>query len=218
MSIITIFTDGSSLIKDNFYESSSAIIVYRNYQEIYRGGTYHPDGTNSKGEVYAMKMAYDKLYELFTIDEIKDSKISIISDSDYVVSSVTKWIYNWAKNGWLNSNGEKIKFKSTFKYLYEKYLDRSIKNKKIKVFHIKSHISNIPKARRKFQVRNDVDITNEEFDFLVRGNVEVDELANEIRINKTEDYESLDRVTEVDSTWGSLQRRDGRIVIKTRLR
>ena len=213
MSKITICTDGSSLIKDNLYESSSAIIIYRNDCEIYRGGKYHPDGTNSKGEVHAMKMAFDKLYELFTKDELKDSKITIISDSEYVVKSVTNWIYTWAKNGWKTSTGDKVKHKSIFKYLYETYLDKAIRNKKIKIYHINSHISNIPKARRKFQAKNDIDVTNEEFEFLIDGNNKVDELANTIRINKIDMHQDF---MEGDNKWENLQRRNGRIVIKAR--
>lgn len=208
---IQVFTDGSSNIHKDNYESSSAIIICVDKKEFYKCGTYHKGGTNSKGEVYAIKYAYDKLYELFNPNKLTD--VEIISDSDYVVKSVTNWIYGWVRNRWKTASNSEVKFSDVFKYLYDKYLDRKIRNKNIHVYHINSHIKNIKKlksARRKFCAKNDIDISDSDFEFLVKYNNEVDKLANYIRVNKLENYE------EVLHEWGrKVNTRNGKIVIKS---
>ena len=34
----------------------------------------------------------------------KGSKVEIFTDSKYVKSGITEWIYNWKKNGWKTAN------------------------------------------------------------------------------------------------------------------
>lgn len=188
---ITVFTDGSSLIKGEHYESSSAAIICVDGNRYYSCGMFHEGGTNSKGEVYGIQLAYDKLHELFKPEELTD--VSIISDSEYVVKSIKSWVYNWSKNGWKTAKGEDVKFKDVFSHLYETYLNKKIRNKNIKVCHINSHIKKIDKARRQFQAKNDIDISKEDFETLVKYNEEVDKLANYIREEKIPYYEKLER-------------------------
>ena len=38
----------------------------------------------------------------------KTRKLWIYSDSDLVIKSLTKWLPNWKRNGWINSQGKKI--------------------------------------------------------------------------------------------------------------
>lgn len=215
---VVIYTDGSSLIKGDYYESSGAIIITVDGKEVYRYGEYFPNGTNSKGEVYAMMFAYDTLHELFNVGKLKS--ITIICDSEYVVNSVTKWIYGWKKAGWTTSSGEAPKFCEVFMYLYEKYLDKSIKNNKIKVYHINSHRKDTVKARRKFQFKNNVDVTQKEYDEFTYWNNKVDEFANQVRDEKknikksifTNEYDSIEKPIL------SLTKRNGRILINSRKR
>ena len=133
--MIYIFTDGSSLIHDNKYEASSAIIaIDEDGNEVLRQGTYHINGTNSLGELYAMLMA------LKFSNRLNKLKIRncIISDSEYIVKSLTKWIYKWATNNWIGSKGEEIKFSDIFKDIYDKY----IITRKIllsPIYHMTSH-------------------------------------------------------------------------------
>ena len=42
---------------------------------------------------------------------IKGSKVQIFTDSKYVKSGITEWIYNWKKNGWKTANKKKVKNK-----------------------------------------------------------------------------------------------------------
>ena len=205
MNIIA-FTDGSSIIKGDFYESSSAYIVTEDYKVVHIGGLYHENGTNSKGEVYAFKECIDYIFDNYDVNEI--DKITIVSDSMYVVKSVNSWIYKWAKNDWKASNGEDIKFKDVFIYLYNNYLMRGKRNKKIKVYHIKSHIKHTQKTRREFQFINDIDISWHDYKLLAWFNDKVDKLANKIR-----DSKGQHNISNTDI----LEKENGRIIIKGRL-
>ncbi|WP_242840317.1 RNase H family protein [Weissella ceti] len=35
-----------------------------------------------------------------------DAPVTIVSDSKYVLDSVTNWMYNWQSNGWKKAGGE----------------------------------------------------------------------------------------------------------------
>ena len=41
----------------------------------------------------------------------KGSKVQIFTDSKYVKSGITEWIYNWKKNGWKTANKQEVKNK-----------------------------------------------------------------------------------------------------------
>lgn len=209
--MIYIFTDGSSLIHDNKYEASSAIIaIDEDGNEVLRQGTYHINGTNSLGELYAMLMA------LKFSDRLNKLKIRncIISDSEYIVKSLTKWIYKWATNNWIGSKGEEIKFSDIFKDIYDKY----IITRKIllsPIYHITSHNktdSEIVSAYEKFNEFNRTEISFDEFKKFVKYNDEVDKLAYNIRINKIINY-----YKEESNIWAKkLKRINGRISISKR--
>ncbi len=64
--------------------------------------------TNSIAELYAVKYALDILNKL-NISNINE--YVILSDSIYVVNSLTKWIINWKKNNWKCTNKKTVSHK-----------------------------------------------------------------------------------------------------------
>lgn len=172
--MIYIFTDGAATIKGNVRYSASAIYVKAPMFD-YVKTQFFPNGTNSIGELFAMRDAIifaDKLAEFYPNDVI-----NIITDSEYVLKSVTKWIYSWAKSGWKKHDGSPVKYSDVFDELYEGYLRKDIKRKNIKYYHITSHIKDYNKARRQFCYKNNVDCDKEDFIFLADNNEIVDALA-----------------------------------------
>jgi ribonuclease HI len=129
---ITIFTDGS-LIK---YKNGT---VYAGY------GVYFPNKefsdvsepflikplTNQRTELYAIYTGIKQIIEGF------DFKIiTVYSDSEYSIKTLSKWAYEWEKNNWRTSNKKEAKNLDLIKPLFKiikKYKGR------INLVHVKSH-------------------------------------------------------------------------------
>ena len=75
----------------------------------------------------------------------KSTKLTIITDSNYVKGGVTEWIKNWKKNNWKTSNKKPVKNKD----LWEK-LDSLTINQKIKWTWVKGHNGNIGNEKADF--------------------------------------------------------------------
>ena len=57
--------------------------------------------TNNRMELMAAISALEALK--------KTSKLTIVTDSNYVKDGITKWIHGWKKNGWRNSAKKPVK-------------------------------------------------------------------------------------------------------------
>jgi ribonuclease HI len=57
--------------------------------------------TNNRMELMAAISALEALK--------KPSKLTIVTDSNYVKDGITKWIHGWKKNGWRNSAKKPVK-------------------------------------------------------------------------------------------------------------
>ena len=82
----------------------------------------NPKTTNNEMELTAVYMALVKAYKS------KQNKVTIYSDSAYVVNAITKgWLLNWSKNGWKTKEDKPIKNKAIwekmYKLIYVKKLD-----------------------------------------------------------------------------------------------
>lgn len=72
-----------------------AILKYGENEKELSGG--EPDTTNNRMELTAVIQALTALKE--------PCEVEVVSDSKYVVDSVTKgWVYGWQKNGWVKSD------------------------------------------------------------------------------------------------------------------
>ena len=188
MKIINIFTDGSSFIKKDYYESSSGCII--DSESIrYLLGSYHKDGTISYGELYGIRLALNAIYYTFG-ETLNDYKINIFSDSEYCVKSLTEWIKNWSKFGrdciWIKSDGKKVMYQDIMKYIYYDY----IKRYDINIYHINSHVGtkiSENKASIKF-LKKYPNFNDGDFKLFSKENTNVDLLADKIRSNKIKYY------------------------------
>lgn len=68
--------------------------------------------TNQRAELYAIL----KSLQLINIEEYKT--INIYSDSQYSINCVTKWIYGWLKNNWLDKKKNKVKNRDLIEPIY----------------------------------------------------------------------------------------------------
>ena len=98
--MIKIYTDGSCL--ENPGNGGWAAIIIKNGQKTKIKGS-KKNTTNNQMELLAPIEALKKIP--------KGSKVQIFTDSNYVKSGITEWIYNWKKNGWKTANKQEVKNK-----------------------------------------------------------------------------------------------------------
>ena len=98
--MIKIYTDGSCI--GNPGNGGWAAIIINGENKIQIKGS-KKDTTNNQMELLAPIQALKKIP--------KGSKVQIFTDSKYVKSGITEWIYNWKKNGWITANKQQVKNK-----------------------------------------------------------------------------------------------------------
>ena len=98
--MIKIYTDGSCI--GNPGNGGWAAIIMSGENKIQIKGS-KKNTTNNQMELLAPIQALKKIP--------KGSKVQIFTDSKYVKSGITEWIYNWKKNGWITANKQQVKNK-----------------------------------------------------------------------------------------------------------
>ncbi len=97
---IIIYTDGSSRGNPGPGGWGAIVATKERVTELGRGDKHT---TNNKMELMAAIKALSFVRDLgsaFTID--------MRADSMYVINGITKWVYGWQKNGWMNSKKEEV--------------------------------------------------------------------------------------------------------------
>ena len=98
--MIKIYTDGSC-IGNPGQGGWAAIILDDGEKTVIKGNKKYT--TNNQMELLATIKALKKIP--------KGSKVQIFTDSKYVKSGITEWIYNWKKNGWKTANKKEVRNK-----------------------------------------------------------------------------------------------------------
>ncbi len=104
--MIKIYTDGSCL--ENPGNGGWAAIIIDDEKKTQIKGS-KKNTTNNQMELLAPIQALKKIP--------KGSEVEIFTDSKYVKSGITEWIYNWKKNGWKNANRKPVKNKDLWEEL-----------------------------------------------------------------------------------------------------
>ena len=99
--MIKVYTDGSCL-ENPGKGGWAAIIINKNGRIEIKGSKENT--TNNQMELTAPIMALKKIPQ--------GSKVQIFTDSKYVKSGITEWIYNWKKNGWKTADKKEVKNKN----------------------------------------------------------------------------------------------------------
>ena len=99
--MIKVYTDGSCL--KNPGKGGWAAIIINDSERIEIKGSKE-NTTNNQMELTAPIMALKKIPQ--------GSEVQIFTDSKYVKSGITEWIYNWKKNGWKTADKKEVKNKN----------------------------------------------------------------------------------------------------------
>ncbi len=97
------------------------------------GGDKHT--TNNKMELMAAIKALsfvEDLGDAFTID--------VRPDSMYVISGITKWVFGWQKNGWMNSKKEEVANRELWETLARVVADLQLSGCKITWKYAQAHV------------------------------------------------------------------------------
>ena len=126
MSNIEIYTDGACLGNPG-PGGWGAILLYKEHRKEISGGEI--DSTNNRMEMRAVIEALKTLK--------KATEVTIYTDSKYVMDGITKWIFNWKKNGWRTADKKPLKNLELWQEL-----DLEVAKHKIKWVWVKGHSGN----------------------------------------------------------------------------
>ncbi len=108
MNEITIYCDGAC--SGNPGPGGFGYIIRKDGKSAeFKGGS--PSATNNRMELTAAIKAIEKIKQR--------SKITVVSDSQYLVKGMTEWISGWQKRGWINSQKDPVKNKDLWLKLIE---------------------------------------------------------------------------------------------------
>jgi len=104
---INIFTDGS-YIKATKACGYGVLFPNGEYSNISKPFTIEPK-TNQRAELYAIYKGIKSVYkDVQNKNQENQINITIYSDSEYSIKSLTLWIINWKKNNWKTSSGKDV--------------------------------------------------------------------------------------------------------------
>jgi ribonuclease HI len=125
--MITIFTDGSS--RGNPGPGGWGAVVVQNNKVTELGGREDPT-TNNRMELMAAINGLSAISSL----EVSE-KITLNTDSSYVINGITKWVYGWQKKGWKTIDKKDVVNRD----LWEKLVEAS-SGKKISWNYVGGHV------------------------------------------------------------------------------
>lgn len=99
-------------------------------------GDAYPQTTNNRMEMQAAIAALEFLKESGQIQPI-----TLYSDSEYLINSITKWVKGWKNKGWKKSDGKPVLNQDLLETL-----DR-LNNSKVKWEYVRGHAGNIGNER-----------------------------------------------------------------------
>lgn len=135
---VVVYTDGSCIKKSTGNPKCGYGIHFPNneLEDLSRKFTHEPL-TNQRAELYAIYKALKKITK-----NIKFDTISVYTDSEYSIKSLTIWINTWKKNDWKTANKKKVMNQDLIKKI-DKILQKY--PNKINFTHVRSHTGRLDK-------------------------------------------------------------------------
>lgn len=116
---IQIWTDGAFTRKyGNMGSWAFCLFVPALDEIVYRANGILEDSTSQRAELTAALMGMQHISDNFSPDVIQKTKVSLHSDSSYLVRGVNEWMHGWKKRGWVKA-GEPMKNVDLWKQIYQ---------------------------------------------------------------------------------------------------
>lgn len=111
--IMEIYTDGGCRGNGQSGAIGAAAAAFKRKYGKYKCWTMelpsYPPPTNQRAEITAIIVALEQALEMYEeLDSNPSLRVTIYSDSRYAVDCMTKWIYKWTNNGWINYAGRDV--------------------------------------------------------------------------------------------------------------
>lgn len=114
MKQVTIYSDGGSI--NNGYKDPDkpmygayCTVLVNNKQEVQKIiCDIYEDATNNQMELFGAIQGIKYIKNLMTKFPNEKIKITLCSDSQYLIKGCSEWMFGWKKRGWRNSSGEII--------------------------------------------------------------------------------------------------------------
>jgi ribonuclease HI len=132
--IQSIYTDGACT--GNPGPGGWGVVVYFDDGSVHEMGDTSSHTTNNKMEMQAAIAAL----EFFTTSG-QIQPITLYTDSEYLINSVTKWMHGWKKKGWKKADGAPVQNQDLLENL-----DR-LNSRLVKWQHVRGHSGNIGNER-----------------------------------------------------------------------
>ncbi|MBW4616665.1 MAG: ribonuclease HI [Desmonostoc vinosum HA7617-LM4] len=169
--IQSIYTDGACT--GNPGPGGWGVVVYFSDSSIHEMGNASSHTTNNKMEMQAAIAGLQ-----FLQASAQTQPITLYTDSEYLINSVTKWIKGWKKKGWKKADGKPVQNQDLLEILDE------LNTPQIKWQYVRGHSGNIG---------------NERCDVIARSfaNGKIPSLQ---QLSSTEHYKSLSNQSELNVT------------------
>ena len=109
--VIELYADGAALPSNPGPAAGAFAIVYEG-KAIHSAAHFLGHGTNNIAEMTA---ALDGLR--FLTDRREDLKITVVSDSQYVIKGMTEWLANWKARGWRKADRKPVENRALWEEL-----------------------------------------------------------------------------------------------------
>ncbi|MDF2841683.1 MAG: hypothetical protein K0R00_109 [Herbinix sp.] len=171
--IVNIYADGARRGKEpNFIGGWGTILEAQGQRKEIWGGLV--GASNNQMEMTAVLEGLKAI-------KTNEASIKVFSDSAYIVNCFRdKWYETWLKNGWMTSQKKPVENKQ----MWLEILKLVSKFTSVTFFHIDGHISlkkpdEVAEFHKKFNQKNNVKFSLEEFIHVAENNARVDVLAGQ---------------------------------------
>ena len=125
MKTVRLYSDGSCLNNPGV-GAWACILEYNGHER--EMSNYDLNTTNNRMELMAI------LHVMKLAAEDKENDYLVYSDSAYAINSITNWIYDWARNDWMNSKKKQVENIDLMQEIYQ-YVEFPMPNFKLEKVH-----------------------------------------------------------------------------------
>lgn len=116
---VAVYTDGACLDNGEPWARAGLGVYFGPSSPFNLSESLSGSQTNQRAEIHAAIRALEKIEELYYEASLPTKSVMIVTDSAYVVGSMTEWIHTWRANGWRTAGGRTIANLSDFLELEE---------------------------------------------------------------------------------------------------